>query len=53
MEYTIIGNVALATGNYLLQSVDDVLDLIATVDYQTNCNKVIVKSKHLSSNFSI
>ena len=52
MEFEILSeNVSMLTGDLILNTVDDVLDFIANLCYQTNCDSVIIEKKNLHPDF--
>ncbi|MDR1553049.1 MAG: DUF4180 domain-containing protein [Prevotellaceae bacterium] len=52
MEFKVLDkNIAMPTGNFVLNTVDDVLDLIESICFQSNCDRLVIEKKHLISDF--
>jgi hypothetical protein len=52
VEFKILSkNIAAPAENMMLNTVDDVLDLIGNIYYQTGCSCLIIEKRHLTSDF--
>ncbi|MDR2651309.1 MAG: DUF4180 domain-containing protein [Prevotellaceae bacterium] len=52
MGYKVLDkNIAMPTGNFVLNTVDDVLELIENVCFQSDCGRLVIEKKHLSNDF--
>jgi hypothetical protein len=52
MEFKFLDkNIAMPTGNMILNTVDEVLELIENICFQSNCDKLVIELKHLSPDF--
>jgi hypothetical protein len=44
-------NIVVVTGCFCINTVDDALELIANVSYQTGCDGLIIEQQHLNPDF--